>query len=139
MLLKSIVESMEILEELKGKPLSEIASNRVLAGCMLWNLYTVVQSTIDLTLKIVVKLRLPSPETYTEAFQILKQHDIIPGELAEKLITMVRFRHILAHKYTSIDLEKAYYIMQNNLDDIKVYLKILRDKLAKRGIRIDQL
>jgi len=139
MLFETIIEALEVLDEIKRRPLEEVMASKVLTGCMLWNLYTAVQSTIDLTLKAIVKLRLPTPETYAEAFQILSRHKVIPEKLRDEMIEMVRFRHILAHKYASIDVEKAYRVMKDNLEDIKLYLKILSDKLSELNINIESL
>ncbi|HIE24001.1 MAG TPA: DUF86 domain-containing protein [Candidatus Korarchaeota archaeon] len=132
LLIETIIDSLKVLDEMKGRSLEEIKSNRMVSDCVLWNLYVAIQSTIDLSLKAVIRLGLPAPDSYTEAFEILKESGIIKKELAEKLKGMVRFRQILAHRYMRIDLDKVYEVLQRNLEEIRIYLKVLQEALAKK-------
>jgi len=139
MLVDRILESLKILEDLKEKPLEEILNNRILAGAVLWYLYTVVQGCIDLALKVISELGLKVPESYADSFRVLKEEGIITESLSKKLVGMARFRHVLAHVYTKIDFTRIYNILHQNLEDIREYLKTLTEKLKERGIDIRKL
>ena len=139
MLIKNILESLKILTELRKRRYEEIEQDKILASAIIWNLYVVVQGSIDLALKVISLLNLRTPESYSDAFRILGEEGLLPKQLVEKLMTMARFRHILAHAYTRIDLRKIYEILQKNLDDVIKYLNYLKEKLKEKGIDVTEL
>jgi len=71
MLYDKILDSLSILEEISNHKTEEVIDNRFMLDSMLWNLYVVIQGCIDLGLKVATKLNLPTPETYSDLFNIL--------------------------------------------------------------------
>ena len=71
MLYDKILDSLAILEEISNHKTEEVIDNRFMLDSMLWNLYVVIQGCIDLGLKVAAKLNLPTPETYSDLFNIL--------------------------------------------------------------------
>ncbi|MEM2047756.1 MAG: DUF86 domain-containing protein, partial [Candidatus Jordarchaeales archaeon] len=94
MLIDHVTEALKTLEELRRKSLDEIASDRILLSATLWNLYIAVQGCIDISLKIISRLGLRTPESYADAFNVLSEEKIIPPDLAKILASMAKFRHI---------------------------------------------
>jgi len=139
MQLETVLESLEILNELKKRTLQELAENPVLRGAVLWYLYTAVQGCIDLALKAISRLGLRTPESYADAFRVLAEAGIIPDSLASSLVAMTRFRNILAHGYVRIDFEKIYDILHHSLGDIRSFLSTLVAKLAELGVELEEL
>ena len=139
MLVENILEALKILKELRTRNYEEIERDKILIGSIIWYLYVVVQGAIDLALKVISLLDLRTPESYSDAFKILEEEDILPRSLVEKLMTMVRFRHILAHAYARINLKKIYNILHENLDDIEEYIRCLKEKLETKRIDISKL
>jgi len=58
-------------------------------------------------LKSYPRLGLRTPESYADAFNVLSEEKIIPPDLAKILASMAKFRHIIAHAYTKIDVKKS--------------------------------
>lgn len=139
MLVENILEALNILKDLRKKTYEEIENDRILVGSIIWYLYVAVQGAIDLALKVISALNLRTPESYSDAFKILGEEDILPKKLVERMVRMARFRHILAHAYAKIDIRKIYEILQGNLSDIEEYIMCLRDKLKQRGIDITKM
>ena len=139
MLVENILEALKILKELQAKKYEEIEKDKILIGSIIWYLYVAVQGSIDLALKVISLLNLRIPESYSDAFKILEEEDILPRSLVEKLVTMVRFRHVIAHAYAKIDLRKIYKILHENLNDIEEYIRCLKERLKSRGIDITKL
>ena len=139
MLVENILEALKILKELQAKKYEEIEKDKILIGSIIWYLYVAVQGSIDLALKVISLLNLRTPESYSDAFEILEEEDILPRSLVEKLVTMVRFRHVIAHAYAKIDLRKIYKILHENLNDIEEYIRCLKERLKSRGIDITKL
>ncbi len=139
MLIENIMNALNTLVELRKRKYEEIEKDKILASAIIWNLYVMVQGSIDLALKVISLLNLRAPESYSDAFRILGEEGILPEQLVEKLMAMARFRHILAHAYAQIDLKRIYEILHKNLDDIIEYLSYLKEKLRERGIDIAEL
>jgi len=103
---------------------------------VLWYLYTAVQGALDIALKFISRLNIETPDTYSDVFRILLKEKIIPKPLANKLITMAKFRNVIAHIYLELDLDTIIDIIKNDLDDIETLIRILYDEGKKRGFDI---
>ncbi|MBS7278278.1 MAG: DUF86 domain-containing protein [Candidatus Freyarchaeota archaeon] len=121
------------------KSVRELEGDSTLLGGFLWHLYLAVQGCINIALKTISKLSLRTPESYADAFTVLSEEKLIPEELAKKLTAMARFRHILAHVYTKIDLDRVHAVLHHNLADIKEFLKVLATKLQEKKIDVSQI
>jgi uncharacterized protein YutE (UPF0331/DUF86 family) len=138
MLFETVADAVKVLEELREKSTEEIAGDTVLLGGVLWYLYLAVQGCIDIALKTISKLTLRAPESYGDAFAVLREEGLIPEELAKSLIAMARFRHVLAHVYTKLDLNRVYDMLHRDLEEIKEFLRVLAAKLQERNIEMSE-
>lgn len=138
MLFETVADAVKVLEELREKSMEEIAGDTVLLGGFLWYLYLALQGCIDIALKTISKLSLRAPESYADAFIVLREEGLISEELAKSLIAMARFRHILAHVYTKLDLGRVYDVLHQDLEKIKEFLRVLAAKLQERDIEMSE-
>ena len=139
MLVNKITDAIKFLEENKSISLDELRGDRRLQGSILWYLYVAIQGSIDLGLRIISKLGLRTPESYVDVFEVLRESNLIPKKLAEKLVEMAKFRHVLSHAYTRVDLEIVLEILQRHLSDIREFLKILETRLKEYRIDLTKL
>nr|MDO8080296.1 DUF86 domain-containing protein [Candidatus Freyarchaeota archaeon] len=51
---------------------------------------------------------------------------------------MARFRHVLAHVYTKLDLNLVYGMLHHDLEEIKEFLRVLAAKLQERNIEMSE-
>ena len=63
------------------------------------------------------------PQTYSDIFASLKDLGMIDQDLCERLVMMAKFRNRLVHLYWEINPEKIFEIVQNNLEDFKLFEK----------------
>jgi uncharacterized protein YutE (UPF0331/DUF86 family) len=68
----------------------------------------IAQCCVDLGMEIVAKRELGVPETYRDAFVRLAQQGILSPELSAHLQGWAGLRNVLAHLYTTIDLDRLY-------------------------------
>lgn len=90
-------------------------------------------------LKVISRLKLKSPESYVDVFEVLMNEGILPKDLAMKLVKIAKFRHILAHMYFKSNYDIICEIVRERLVDIKQYLNIIARALSEKGIHIDEL
>jgi len=137
MLFDTIINALTELEKLSAMK-DKILKDKILQAALLWNLYIAVQGTIDLALKIVSKLKLGIPASYADAFEILYNYGAITYELKERLLQMVKFRHVLAHAYPKIKLDVILRDLDSDINDIKSFLKQIEIFLNKRGMSLSE-
>jgi uncharacterized protein YutE (UPF0331/DUF86 family) len=61
----------------------------------------------------------------------LEQHGILPPDFAIKFAPSAGFRNRLVHMYAKIDVEKLYYYLINNIEDIELFGKYIAQYLIK--------
>jgi len=118
-----------IVEKYKKHSQEEIEANVDLKGAVERYLYLVCQATIDLAEAFIAFKSFRKPTTQSDDFYILNEQEIIPAELAEKLVQMTGFRNIIAHDYLKVDYGKVCDILQNGLRDIENFIKIIETKI----------
>ena len=69
------------------------------------------------------------PEEYAECFAILGEAGIIPQELSRNLQKMARFCNMLVHLYWTVDYERLYDIIHENLDDLRRFVRAIGELL----------
>lgn len=89
------------------------------------NLQRAIEATIDIATHIIASEGLGLATTIKENFNILRDAGIIDDELMKKLRSMVGFRNIAIHDYTSIDINILKSILKNNLKDIEEFYTLV--------------
>jgi len=64
-----------------------------------------------------------TPETYADIFREMYRLGVVEDDFKERLTKMARFRNRLVHLYWEIDPETVYRLLQDNLDDFKLFQK----------------
>lgn len=95
------------------------------------NLQRAIQACIDLANVMIAKEGLGLPNTYRQSFEILRQHQIIGGELTSKMASMVGFRNISVHDYGQIKPEIVHSIVKNHLVDFENFYTIILNRAKK--------
>ncbi|MEM3587709.1 MAG: DUF86 domain-containing protein, partial [Candidatus Jordarchaeaceae archaeon] len=90
-----------------------------------------IQSAIDIANHIIADKGLRKPLTYRQAFEILSESNIIPVDLANNLSDLAGFRNMLVHIYWSLDFNKVYSILQNDMGFLKEFEKKVKYLLEK--------
>lgn len=120
-----IVErNLKFLEdEYVGKNPEEVKGNYKEYQALKFSLFEIVEACIDVANHIIAGKRLERAEEYSRMFTVLGENEIISQELAYKLSKMARFRNFLVHRYWELDVEYVIGIVEENLGDIKEFMK----------------
>jgi uncharacterized protein YutE (UPF0331/DUF86 family) len=62
-----------------------------------------------------------TPETYADIFIELNQLGVVDHDFMKRLVKMAGFRNRLVHMYWEIDPETVYQILQDNINDFKLF------------------
>jgi uncharacterized protein YutE (UPF0331/DUF86 family) len=89
------------------------------------NLQRACQAAIDGAMHLVRRHRLGLPQESREAFTILAESGLLDQELTRRMVGMVGFRNIAIHDYQNLSLEILYSILEENLDDLRLFSAFL--------------
>jgi uncharacterized protein YutE (UPF0331/DUF86 family) len=90
----------------------------------------VAQCCVDLAMELVAQRGLGVPETYREAFVRLAQHHLITPEQSTVLQGWAGLRNVLAHLYTTIDLDRLYAAMKEDKTTLREFGRIAARELG---------
>lgn len=90
------------------KPLDNIIGNDDLRRAFERSVEISVEAMLDVCKHVVAALGLGVAETYSDYVRNLLAKDIMPHELGESLLKLVRWRNIIVHRYLEIDYTKLY-------------------------------
>jgi hypothetical protein len=69
------------------------------------------------------------PQTYAETFQLAGQHQLIPMELAQRLIPAAGLRNRLVHDYEAIDPSRVHAALPIALRDLSELAAAVADRV----------
>ena len=130
--LEQLIEYVDILKGYQYSKIEDLLSDHTLRGAVERYLEVSLECTIGIGEMIISMEKLKRPETYQEVFLILGEHGILPQDFAIKFAPSAGFRNRLVHMYAKIDIEKLYYYLQNNIEDIELFGKYIAQYLMKR-------
>lgn len=90
----------------------------------------VAQACLDLAMELVAKRGLGTPDTYRDAFGRLAQDGVIGQDQALELQSWAGLRNVLAHMYTTIDLDRLYAAMTEDKSVVRQFIAIAARELA---------
>jgi uncharacterized protein YutE (UPF0331/DUF86 family) len=115
--LDELSERLARLEPLKNKSLEEFLQDAYLRDIVERNLEIAAQACIDICHRLIALGNARKPVDYYEAFLIVGEMGILPGDFARRLASMAGFRNILVHEYLQVDWDLVYENLQR-LEDL---------------------
>jgi uncharacterized protein YutE (UPF0331/DUF86 family) len=81
-----------------------------------------LECMIDIGEMIISKEKLKRPDTYRDVFLLLGEQGILPEDFAKDLAPAAGFRNVLVHMYAKIDVNRLFFYLENNLEDIERFV-----------------
>ncbi|MBD3408056.1 MAG: DUF86 domain-containing protein [Candidatus Lokiarchaeota archaeon] len=116
---------MKRIREIHGLTEDQFLSDHRIVASAKYYLIESIQICLEISYHIIGVERWDKPTDYASSFTILAQNNVIPSELAERLVEMTMFRNRLVHIYEDFDDAKVYSIVRSNLDDIDEFAKCI--------------
>lgn len=113
----------EYLKKLQGYfpvSLEQFSSDWGLQKIVERSLQVMIEVMIDIAERIVAQKGILPQKTAADTLKKLRELSIIQND--EAYIKMVRFRNLVVHQYDSIDMGILYSIVQNNLEDFRMFI-----------------
>ena len=95
------------------------------------HLWQATQIVIDIAMAACLTLRLGTPASYADAFRLLQKADVIPTELADRLVRAAGFRNVVVHAYEALDMARVHEAARTGPADLRAFLARMRDTLPQ--------
>jgi uncharacterized protein YutE (UPF0331/DUF86 family) len=130
---------LELLERLLGRLYQygqEVTRAQLEADLDTWlkvsrALELAAQCCLDLAMEIVAKRGLGVPETYRDAFVRLAQAGLITPSQSLALQGWMGLRNVLAHMYTTVDLDQVFAAMTENKVTLREFGRLAAAELSQ--------
>ena len=96
-----------------------------------YNFIVAIEAIIDICNRIISKRKLGFPQDYSDVIKLMSQEGVLEGDLARRLIEMVKFRNMLVHLYWKIENDRIYQYLRENLGDFEAFKEAIRKYLKK--------
>lgn len=126
-----IYNALDDLVEISEIPKDDFLQKRHIIAGAKYYFIVAIEASIDLSNHLISQNNFPIPESYADSFKILKDEGVLSPELTLKLMDMARFRNRLVHIYWEVDDEMVYEILNQDINDIRIFLKAYLEFLNK--------
>lgn len=120
--LASIYQGLKRLQRLTLKDLESDIEN---VWSVTFGIVAAVEAIMDIG-QYILSEKGQKAESYGQIPEKLLQAKIINQNFSEKLTQMIGFRNRAIHNYPSLDEKQLYNILQEDIDDFKKFLKLVR-------------
>ena len=115
------------LRDIQKLPFSAFEENALYNAAAERFLQLMIESCLNIGNRLisVYQFQFPvkTPETYADIIRELHRIGAIDENLEQRLVQMTKFRNRLVHLYWELDKTEVYKIIQESLDDIKLFEK----------------
>lgn len=128
--IERIREYIKLLRKMEDECEDRFLIDPLYRGAILHYLYLTADSSVSLA-EIVIKCKnLRTPQSYSEAIDILGENEIIPGDFAYSFARIASLRNFLAHDYERIDHKRICKEALKKLVDVERYLTYIEKSLS---------
>ena len=116
----------------RQRTLGEVRGDIGLAWAIEHGLQLSIQCVIDVCYYLVAGPALGAPATSQDAIELLRDTGVFPGDFAQRLVQMVRFRNILVYVFAQVDVETVYNNLHTGLEDFARFAQYVWDFLVQQ-------
>lgn len=130
--LQHLKEYLKILKQLQTFSLKEIDHDAFKKGALLHYLQMASEICIDIGQLIIAAENFSVPQEASQIFIILGEEKILPQKFARDFSAVARFRNLLVHEYTKIDMAKVYRYLQKDLSNFSTFAQAIARYMKKK-------
>lgn len=131
--LRLLNEDLRDLRQKAQVPKERYLQTRDMQAIVERRMQTAIESGINIGNHLIARLGLRAPQDYADVFRILAEAQIVPFELAQQMVDMVKFRNLLVHVYWMIDHERVYESLPARLLTLEAFAHQIARWLTGQG------
>ncbi len=121
-----ILERKQYLEDIVNQGIDAYYESPHIRAAAERYIQTIAQAVTDIATHIVATEHLGTPESYSDAIMRVATHNIIPLDLAERLVRLIKMRNVIVHLYTKIDPTIVFQGATQALSDLAEFVTIMQ-------------
>ena len=118
-----IEKAVALLDEIGQTPKESFLNDPILISGAKYQLILAIEAAQNICNHLAARVAKEVPASYADCFRILGREKIISVSLAERLVSMARFRNLLVHHYGKVDDAIVYCILHRDVLDLLEYVK----------------
>lgn len=118
---REIEEALERLERIRVAGRQPFLQDQDAKDIACYRLLLAIEAALVLCYHVSARRLKSVPEDYAGCFAGLAKAGLISAELSDRLQQMARFRNLLVHVYWQVDYERVFDILENDLEDLRVF------------------
>ena len=127
--LEALIRCVHRIKDQNISTLEELEKNLDKQEIIILNLQRAVQICVDIGNHILLDYKTPTPSTMADTFKYLAENKLITDKNAQDLAHAVGFRNIAVHQYEKIDCNIILSIINNHLDDFKIFAEAMEEMM----------
>jgi len=113
----------DLLENRTRLPGEQCVSFRAGGLAPKYRLLTGIEACAQVCSHLLSRLTGQPPDSMPFCFQKLAELNVLPADLASRLVQMARFRNLLVHRYQVIDNAQVYQIIRDGIADWDAFIE----------------
>lgn len=130
-LLGRIADRRERLARYAERDLSSYLGDEEAVAASKYLLITAIEDVLSVANHVIASEGWRSPADYADAFAVLREHHVLPRDLADRLAAMARFRNLLVHIYAEVDDARVHRFLREDLGDFEAFASAVLDLLKE--------
>jgi uncharacterized protein YutE (UPF0331/DUF86 family) len=122
---QEIEQALERLDRIREGGREPFLASADLRDIACYRLLVAIEAALALCYHVSARRLRVAPEDYAGCFESLETAGLIPAPLSERLQRMARFRNLLVHVYWTVDYNRVFDVMEQNLDDLREFSRIV--------------
>ncbi len=121
--LGKLEEALRQLRQVRDRGRGAFLADRELQAATERWLHIACEAALDLAHHLISDRGWRTPATYREAFQILREEDVLGEERARQMAAWAALRNVLVHLYLDVDHNRVFEILVQDLDQLEFYAR----------------
>jgi uncharacterized protein YutE (UPF0331/DUF86 family) len=124
-MLQRLGEQLSVLRDRAAEDRQALLRDEVRLSATKYRFITAIEAVLDVAHHLLASELWGPAEDSADAVRLLARHEVIEGDLAERLARATGFRNILVHGYAEVDDERVVAAL-DELDEIKAFIDQVR-------------
>ena len=123
--LRHIRATLQRIADKNPKTREELFGNPDTQDVVLRNMQNALQGCLDIASHIVSDEGWGQPMRSSDFFSALGDHKVLKPALAQAFARLIKFRNILVHEYTNLDLDKTWQAVTDGKSQIESFCEAI--------------
>ncbi|TYO95652.1 type VII toxin-antitoxin system HepT family RNase toxin [Desulfallas thermosapovorans] len=124
--LADIKKSVALLNTIGQVEPQKFYKDEILVSGAKYQLILSIEAAQSICNHLAARIAKEAPRSYADCFRILGDNGILSRDLVQKLVSMARFRNLLANQYGKVDNSIVLDILKHNIVDLITYTKEIK-------------